>query len=136
MNGCNNLEEYKRKIGDGGDSSTGLMHVDINEMYPDAPVLIIIKTHEEFLRCYDWVQENMGGIPAASLTNMLPSIDKQNGMRIQQSEIFNELPIIWEYLIGTPYKKEYGLIAELDIQRKLETIDYKAAEQLTRELYG
>ena len=132
MNGCNTLEEYKDKIGDDGDSSTGLQLFDINNLFPDSPIVVIEKSKEELEHCIEWCGSTFG----TTRITMLEQYDQLmsvKGLRVKQSDIFHRLKEIFEYLTGCEWMNHYRYLTSFNIQVDPYSIDYQAAERLMRE---
>ena len=127
------MDEYRQKIGTNGDSSTGLMMFDIKKMYPDAPVLIIDKSPEEYESAVEWCSKVYGGDGPNTMAMLHSKLSELKGMRVYQSDIFNKLPEIWAHLIGTPWKDEYADIKKFNIQTNPANIDVSAAMELLHE---
>ena len=117
LNNCHNIEEYKQKLGeDYGDSSTGLMLLDMNTEFPNAPKVIIEGRTKEAIE----FGHKTYGLYDPNYVNFLNErMSKIEGMRIHFDEIDDKLPIIWEYLIGTPYDKNRAdLLKRMNIEIK------------------
>ena len=133
LNGCKSIDEYKKKLGNGGDSSTGLMMFNINTMFPDAPIVIIEKNDIELQHAINWCKETYGFGDSNHIYWLKELLTRVKGLRIKQSEIDERLPEIWAHLIGTKWKEEYALIKELNIQSNPYNIDTESATELLNE---
>ena len=127
FNGCNNLEEYWDKLGDGGDSSTGLMMIDIIKHRPDSPVVVIEKSEKELERCIKWCEETYGLDYRDHIYELHDKIRKIEGLHINQSEINSNLERIWSHLVNDKWHKRYSVLKELNIQTMNHSIDETAA---------
>ena len=133
MNGCASIEEYMVKLGDFGDSSTGIAMFDIEVLYPNCPIVIIEKNEKELRDCIEWCDLIYGGNNEAEIIRQQKLIDKMPGMRIKQSEINVNLEAIFTYLTGCEWKPIYADIKKLNIQSDPYAIDIDAAERLMLE---
>ena len=88
FNGCYSMAEYVTKLGDGGDSSTGLGLIDINKIFPDSPVVIIDKSEEEFEKCVKWCDLTFNSDNRDWLLKQRESINNIDGLRVNQADIF------------------------------------------------
>ena len=135
LNGCKSLSEYKKKIGNDGDSSTSLMMFDINKMFPDAPIVVIEKNDIELQRSIKWCKDTYGIDDPAHMFRLNELLTRIDGLRIKQSEIDQRLPEIWDHLIGTKWKDEYAIIKEFNIQSDPYNVDLEAALNLINEAH-
>jgi len=133
FNGCHNMTDYVLKLGDGGDSSTGLTLIDINAMFPGSPVVIIDKTDDEFEKCVKWCDKTYNMNSRESLMNQRESLEYIDGLRINQSDIDDRLEEIFTYLTGCEYKPYYSNMRRLNIQCDPFDIDFKAADIFLNE---
>lgn len=115
FNGCSSIQEYQKKLGtDKGDSSTGLMLIDIKELYPEAPVLII---ESEPKNAIDYTYKTYGYYDPTYIYTLQEKMDQIEGMRIHVKDIDSNLPKIWDHLIGTPFNnKRAELLKTLNVQ--------------------
>jgi len=133
LNGCRNIEAYKKKIGTNGDSSTGLMLFDIHTLYPDAPIVIIEKNDIELQSSINWCRRICGSESIDHIKRLNRLLSKVKGLRIQQSEINQRLPEIWAHLIGTPWDDNYANLQDFNIQSNPFDLDLKAASEIMNE---
>lgn len=130
LDGCRTTDEYKKKLGNCGDSCTGLMYFDIEGMYPNAPKLIIERDIEESINTL----RIMFGLNRKIVCDMKARLDRIKGMRIAFDEINDKLEEIWSHLIGTPYDKQRGeMLKRMNVQ-VTDVLDYDvvAANELFR----
>ena len=117
LDGCHSIKEYREKIGnDCGDSSTGLMLLDMNKEFPDSPKIIIEGRVKEAI---DYGYKTYGHYNPDYIHYLQERMDEIKGLRIQFDDIDSKLPKIWEYLIGTPYdEKRTELLKRMKIEVK------------------
>jgi len=117
LNGCDSIEQYRQKLGpDKGDSSTGLMLIDLNKLYPDAPV-VIIESDPEAAAKYSY--KHFGYYDPGYIYALQAKMDLIEGLRIHVGEIDKKLPEIWSHLIGSPFDYDRAqLLIALNIQVK------------------
>ena len=110
FSGCNSLAEYSRKIGNDGDSGTGLMLVP----KLDGPTVII---ERDIQHSIDYSLKTFGVNIESELRHMKSLMDGMDGMRVRFNDINNRLEEIWAYLIGTPFdRKRAELLCSMNIQ--------------------
>lgn len=105
MSGCHSVDEYLKKLGDDGDASTALMLLDMNEQFPEAPKVII---HRNIEISMDFMFENYGFFDRDYMYYLYERMKQIEGYHVDFEDINNELPGIWEYLIGTHYNEKRG----------------------------
>lgn len=127
FNGCNSLIEYWDKLEDGGDSSTGLMMIDINKLKPNSPIVIIEKSERELERCIKWCEKTYGLDYRDHIYELHDKIIKIEGLHIQQSEINSHLKRIWEHLVDDEWDEKYTNMKDFNIQVVNHSIDEQAA---------
>ena len=117
IDGCSTIEQYKNKLGKNkGDSCTGLMLLNLNKEFPNAPV-VIIETDIE--RAVEFSKETYGKDLTKEMQIAKEQMKFVKGLRIPLDSINDCLEEIWSYLIGTPYDKERGdLLKKMNIQTK------------------
>ena len=114
IDGCNSICQYINKIGSNGDSSTFLMNLDINKLFPDSPVLII---ENDINRTITYTEETYGYYVPMQIYELRYKMDKIKGMRIYINEIDDKLELIWKYLRGDKFnKKRAELFSRMNIQ--------------------
>ena len=133
LNGCRNTDDYKRKIGANGDSSTGLMMFDVHKIYPGAPIVIIEKNNVELKSCIAWCNNTYMADSKNHIKRIKGLMDNIKGLRVKQCEINDRLPEIWEHLIGTPWDDNYANLQNFNIQSDPFNIDIAAALELINE---
>lgn len=133
LNGCKTINDYLNKIGDGGDSSTGLMMIELNKLFPDSPVVIIEKNLKQLKRCIEWCDQTYGGSSRDSIYQFNEQMKDINGLRINQSDINERLPEIWRYLINETWKEKHSILKNFNIQSDPFNIDINAARELLNE---
>ena len=134
FNGCVDMDDYRKKLGSDGDSSTGLMLVDLNKEFPDSPVVIIEKNHVELERCIRWANRTYGTDSKDSILGLKAKMDRVDGLRIPQSFINERLEEIWSHLVDVPWNNRYANIAKINIQVDPYDIDLVAAEKFVESI--
>lgn len=133
INGCKSRKEYLNKLGGCGDSSTGLMYLSINELFPDSPVIIIEKNTKQLKHCVEWgnkVFKVDTGMQIMQANELLRSME---GLRVKQSDIFDRLPEIFTYLTRTPWDEKYARLKDLNIQSDPLNMDLESARIFMNE---
>jgi len=130
LNGCRSLFDYQMKVKNNGDSSTGLMLIDLNKMFPHSPVVIIEKTTRQIYECIKWCDNTYGGSSHDYIHQLNREMKKIKGLRINQSDIDARLHEIWRYLIDTPWRDNYATLKDFNIQSDPFNIDTRAAMEL------
>lgn len=133
MNGCRTIAEYMEKIGDGGDSSTGLHLFAFNELYPNSNIIVIEKSQDEIESCINWVNKTYGIDSRADIHRQNELLLSTKGLRVKQSEINSRLEEIFTYLTGDEWQPRYENIASKNIQADPYSLDYDAAMELMSE---
>lgn len=134
FNGCNNLGEYWSKVEGCGDSSTGLMLVDINKLKPNSPIVVIDKNEAELKRCIEFCSEVCGQDSESAILELNEKLKKINGLHIQQSEINSNLKRIWKHLVKDDWKTRHENMINFNIQIIDLNIDEVAASNLMGSL--
>jgi len=129
-NGCNNLNEYWNKVDGFGDSSTGLVLIDINKLRPGAPIVIIDKNKKELERCIEFCCEVSGKDSREYILSLNEELKKIEGLHVKQSEIDSNLELIWKYLVKDKWDKRYLNMINFNIQAIDLSIDESAAKNL------
>jgi len=115
MNGCQSIADYRNKLGnDKGDASTALMLIDLNAMFPKAPVVII---DSDIKRSIQYAYDTFHYYNPAYFRYLKDRLKKIKGLHIAFEEIDDCLEIIWKTLMNTPFNNER---AELLKQMKIE----------------
>jgi len=131
MNGCSSVEQYKKKIGNDGDSCTGLMLFDMNTLFPDSPMVIIERDPSVSIEfCY----KTYGYYDPESMHYLKKQLDEVEGLRIEYDDINVRLPEIWGHLIGDGYdQRRADMLIKLNVQVENPfDIDHNAARELFR----
>ena len=117
LDNCATVEEYKQKLGQNkGDSSTGLMLLDMNNEFPDAPKVII---ENDMSKAIDYSYKTYGYYDPAYIQGLNTKLLAIDGLHINYHEIDQSLKQIWDYLIGTPFNHERAeLLKRLKIEIK------------------
>jgi hypothetical protein len=119
MDGCPSVAHYQSKVGKGGDSSTASMMLDLEDLYPDAPKLVIERDERHAIQ---FGVETMGideGSSVEIIDNLKSRLDKIDAERIHFNDIDDNLEWIWTHLKGTPFDHERAeLFKGLNIQVK------------------
>jgi len=132
VNGCYTLNEYKEKIKGFGDSTTAFRYIP-QYIYLGSPVLIIEKNKTEFARCLEWCAANFGRDSRQSMIEQNDILMGITGLRVRQSEMNDNLPMIYEHLTGCEWSDKLGNIAKLNIQASIKDVDMKAARAFINE---
>lgn len=129
LNGCQSLEKYREKLGaNKGDSSTGLMLIDINALYPDAPVLVI---ESDGKKTAEFIYKEYGFYAPEAVDFFKSKLRKIKGKRIHVNDIDNRLEEIWAYLIGTPFNRQRAdLLTGFNVQMKNTSVITKMGSDL------
>lgn len=133
-NGCNDLDEYWDKVDGFGDSSTGLVLIDINKLKPHCPIVIIDKNESELERCIEFCSEISGQDSREYITTLNEKLKKIAGLHIKQSEIDSNLKRIWKYLVDDKWRERYTNMINFNIQTIDLGINESAAINLMRNL--
>lgn len=132
LNNCNSIQEYEDKIGNDGDSSTGLMLVDIKSLFPDRKLLLIDAPIE---RTIEFTKETYGVVNLDYIHYMKERLDALDGMRVKLEDISSRTKEIWEYLTDKEYDdKRTKLLSTLFVETPVELMNEKAAMRLFNEL--
>ena len=128
LNGCRTIQEYKDKIGDDGDSGTGLMMFDLNAEFPDSKVVVI---DSPISKSVAFINRNFGACDMGMLQYMKDRLDKIDGLHVHFDDIDEALPDIWAHLIGTPYDARRGkLLSGMNVQvENIYAYDNNAASE-------
>lgn len=130
INGCHSIEEYKAKIGNDGDSCTGMMLFDLKEHFPDRKILII---ESDPKRCIDFTTDALGADGEKVTALLVEKLNALEGLRIGYNDINNRLRDIWEYLSDLPYDEKRGeMLKNLDIQTATQ-MDLESIEDISSE---
>ena len=124
IEGCSTHKEFIDKLGDKGDSDSGLMFFPVDRYFPKSPVVIVERDFDEVINSLSNIglMNNDAYIFMKVAKNML---DKMDGMRVP----FDDLPLqdIWEYLIGTEFnKREAYDMGKINIQNVNYSPDWVA----------
>jgi hypothetical protein len=134
FNGCSTMEDYLLKIKNCGDSSTGLMLIDINKIFPESKTVIIEKSDLEMKKCIKWIDETYNANSKMQVMDLQKKQNKIKGLRINQSEIDDNLKLIWEYLVDAKWDDKYSILSSFNIQSDPFAIDFNAARKLIESL--
>lgn len=132
LNGCRTLDQYREKIGQDGDSSTGLMLLDLNTLFPNRKILIIesdVKRAISFRRLCYGLEDN------GEMSYIQSKLNALEGLRVGYNEINDRLGEIWEYLSDIPFDKKRGdLIMKQNIQTQNYNVNLDAMRDLLNDL--
>ena len=134
FNGCESLSEYADKLGENGDSSTGLTMIDVNTYFPDSKVVIIDKNDTEFNKCVRWCDVTFKTNSRHELTRQRQVLKKMKGLHVNQSDIDDRLEEIFTYLTGCEWDSSYTELSKFNIQVDPYRVDYVAADKLITEI--
>lgn len=133
INGCNSMEEYRAKIGSGGDSGPSCIMIDYKKYFPKAKKLII---ENDPVKSISFLQKTYGidGVPEVERLSTI--LDGMEGMRVKFESINDRLPEIWAYLSDEPYNKLRGdMLIKLNVQMNDPfDIDLAAMKNIAGEL--
>ena len=117
LDGCHTLEEYKQKLGNNnGDSSTGLMLIDINNIFPDSPKVVI---RSDIKNAIDYAYKAYGYYDPQYIEFLHEKLINIDGLHIRFEEIDERLEEIWNYLLDSPFNKERAeILKKLHIEIK------------------
>jgi hypothetical protein len=132
LNGCSSISEYKDKLGDCGDSTTGIHLFGVNKLFSGAPVVVIEKSKSELQECFDWCF-NTYGTDKKLMQTQYDQLMNVSGMRVKQEDITVKMDEIFEHLTGCEFKAIYRNLADLNIQSYPDRIDFKAASKVMNE---
>jgi hypothetical protein len=125
LDGCYSIGDYQKKLGENnGDSSTGLMLLEMNTLFPDSPKLII---ESDLYKAIDYGYKTYGFYDPKYFEFLQKRMDSIKGLRIAFDDIDDNLETIWNYLIGTPFNQKRA-----DILKKMR-IEIKDPFDLDRE---
>lgn len=130
INGCKSIDEYKKKLwNDKGDSLTGGTLIDIENIFPDAPKVIIDSDPDNSIR---FAYEVYGHYMPGHFHEMKRKLDNIKGLHIDINDINGRLHDIWNHLKGGEYDSEKAeIIKKLNIQvLDPHDIDQSAASEL------
>lgn len=115
MNGCPTIQDYKNKLGKAkGDSSTGLMLLDMNKEFPKAPKVIIDSDVEASI---EFAKEVYNVDNPEYFYGLQEKLNEIEGLHIKFEDINDRLEDIWKHLIGTGYDADRAeLLKEMNIQ--------------------
>jgi hypothetical protein len=134
MSGCPSIDHYKSKLGMGGDSSTASMMLDINDLYPDAPILVIERDESHAIRFGIDVMNIDEASSVEIIDNLKQRLDMIDAERVHFDDIDENLEWIWTHLKGTPFDHERAeLFKGLNIQVK-DPFNYFMPESFGEEL--
>lgn len=134
FNGCRTMAEYKNKVEGLGDSSTGLMMIELNKLFPDSPIVIIEKNSKQIDRCIKWCDKTYGANSRDKIHQLNEQMREIKGLRVNQSDINDRLIEIWDHLIGKPWKDSYSIIKDFNIQSDPFNIDVVSAKEFLSDL--
>lgn len=114
---CNTIQEYKNKLGpDKGDSSTGLMLLNMKEEFPGCPIVII---ENDLRKSAHYAYKTYGYYDINFIEYLNDCLNNVDGLRVKYDDIDQRLPEIWEHLIGTEYDSERAeLLKSLKVEIK------------------
>ena len=116
IDGCSSMDEYKDKIGNDGDSCTGLVMLDIDRYFPDAKKVIIDTSIDKAVR---FGEEAYGVDMTDIMKSAKNKLDNTDGLHIDLNQIDDRLRDIWEYVTDKPFnEKRAELLKKLNVQVK------------------
>ena len=130
FNGCHTLDEYKEKMLNCGDCSTGLTLIDINKEFPEAKIVIIKKNTKELNKCIEWCNKTYDINSEKYIHDMQEKLLAIKGLVIEQSAINKNLKKIWQYLLPEKWNDSYLNMVNLNIKADPYNTDIEAARGL------
>jgi len=128
INGCKTIGEYRDKMIECGDSTTGFSYIE--GAYIGRPTVIIEKTAKEYNRCVEWCNGFIGEDVSRMMGMDRDRLYAIDGLRVMQSDINDRLEDIFTYLTGCEYKPQYALLTKLNIQADTSLMDVNAMAEL------
>jgi len=127
------MDEYKKKIGSGGDSGPACLLLDYKKHFPDAKILIIERDPK---RAIEFMRQTHGIDGTKTIDQLKSIMDGLNGLRIPFQSINERLPEIWSYLSDDPYNDLRGKqLIKMNIQvQDVFDIDHLAMRNIFHEL--
>ncbi len=132
INGCSSIAAYKAKLGNQGDSGTGMMMFDMNALFPDAPIVIIESDPKKSI---DFCHQTYGYYDPNIIYHLRDRLDTIDGLRVLFKDINQRLPEIWSHLIGEGFdRRRADMLIKLQVQvMNPFDIDLEAAKVLFDE---
>jgi hypothetical protein len=124
IEGCSTHKEFVDKVGNKGDSDSGLMFFPIESYFPHSPVVIVERDFDDVINSLSDIYLMNNDI-YEYMRKSQKKLDKMKGMRVP----FDDLPLndIWDYLIGTEFdKREANKMNDTNIQHINYTPDFRA----------
>ena len=104
------------------------MLIDINVLYPDAPVLVI---ESDGKKTVEFIYKEFGLYTPEAVDFFKSELCKIKGKRIHINDIDNRLEEIWAYLMGTPFDRQRAdLLTGFNVQMKNTTVITKMGRDL------
>lgn len=114
IDGCTSMNEYKEKIGNDGDSSTGLIMLNLDRYFTDAKKVIIDTSID---RAAEFGSEAYGVDMTDMFEKAKNKLDAMDGLHIDFNDINVRLREIWEYITDKPFnQKRADMLVKLNIQ--------------------
>jgi hypothetical protein len=110
MEGCYSIDEYLKKLGPCGDSSSLLAFFPIDAYFPDAPIVIVERDIDDVISSLESINLMHDG--AVSLLRQAKThLDKMKGMRIDFEDLssLTVIEFIWNHLIGTEFDEKRAI---------------------------
>ena len=112
INGCSSIAEYKRKIGDDGDSGTGIVLFD--RFFPDAKKIVI---EADGVRARQFSEQVFGDTQEALIEDLKDRLSEVGGLHVKFEEIDQRIREIWAYITDKPFDgKRFELLRRLNVQ--------------------
>jgi len=113
VNHCTTMDEYWRKLGDDGDSTTVGNLLKVHEI--DCPKIIIDR---DISHAIEFSIKNYGKSPTQFLEECKDYLDRLDGLHVKYEEIDKYLELIWSYLSNKPFdRKRAEILTQMNIQK-------------------
>ena len=132
MNGCYSHNEYIKKLGSGGDSSSGLVYFPIERYFPHAPVVIVERDIDEVMESSIRIGRAIDDTYIA-LTDIQNRLKGLSGLRVDFHNL--NLEEIWNHLIGHGFDNQRAIrMSLMNIQKIDKYLDIEAFKSFLGEL--
>ena len=125
INGCYSMDDYRAKTKGCGDSTTGFIPL-LNEIKSKKTV-IIKKNDEQINACIKWCDSQYKADSREFILDMDLQLSCMEGLVINQSDINDALPDIWNHLVDDDWDDKYTNLTKLNIQVNSTEINNQAA---------
>jgi hypothetical protein len=128
VNNCSSLDEYKEKLTNCGDSTTGFSF--LLDCMEDKNVVIIKKNKKELEDCIAWCNSVYGLDSRDYILEMDKLLGTIKGLVVNQSDIDSNLKSIWCHLVEDEWLDKYEQLTKMNIQIQSTEINEGAAKEL------